>query len=258
MTKRRQIRLEASMNNSLVDNIFIQYKFAEYDIEQRKEEYSNFSSINNYIKPISGINYDESYVELEPTIQYLNSLKLPVNAQETVTFSLNLTKKYGFLEFKSYIKKYENLNFFNELVDKDDQETNNVKFKNTMSSLVPNYEGELDGAWVILVKNLQFLLKAINSKEFYRNAELEDRLWNTDYFNDSLKNVYPTFDIESGEMKLNTLSFGSALLLNILNNKNYLKSCIYCNGMYFAKRSDSIYCNNNCAKNYQRNKQRQL
>jgi hypothetical protein len=241
------------MTNSLVDNIFIQYKFFEYDIENRKEEFDNFTTTNNYIVPISGLSYEESYIELEPTIQYLSSLKLPTNWKDEISFSLKLTKKYGFLKFKNHIKKYENLNFFNELLDKEEQESNKVILDKAMSNAISTFKGESVYNWVLFVKNLKFMLRAINSYDFYENSNLEDRLWNTDFFNESLKNVYPIYDIESGRMKLNTNDFGSAILLSILNNKNYLKSCIYCNGMYFAKRSDSKYCSNNCAKNYQRN-----
>jgi hypothetical protein len=236
------------MTSSLIQNQYIQYKFNNYHLEPVEIPFGESGVISSHkINTINQSNYNEVVIELEPTIQYLNSIKL--NECGMGELALNLTNKYGFLYFKDHvIRAKTNWDFF-ELHDK----LTGSKTPRIIEEK-PFYDGEDISRWWFLVETVQFISKSISDSKYLESVDGKKKFFHYESINNIIKSIYLQYDMEKHSVSLHANSLASAIVMHVVSQANHLKKCEECSALFFAKRSNAQFCNNNCAKKNQRNR----
>lgn len=237
------------LENNLLDDSFVQYKCPlGYEIGDYYEKYTSKYELGNtvtYIKAVEPAIYNAFPIALEPTIQRLSNLIVPKNDKEAWSqLSLQLTKDYGFLYYSRHLKKIEGevlLNNYTNLYinSLDEHKANNPYVKEKA------YE------WIRLVKTVQYAVKIIDDETYRESLRPDDRFFNDGYIDLYLGEIKPRYDFETKAISLECDSLASAIMLSIVTNKKHLKSCLQCNKLFYAKRSDAMYCNSSCGRNNQ-------
>ena len=157
---------------------------------------------------------------LESLIKDIQDKTLPTKKEDWNNCCLDMVSRYGFLNVNKHIKSSDG--FF-------------------------NYEKEPIAKWKYFIKDIKNIIenKDIDKIEIMNSYLIEDTYI---YFDD--------FHTKNIAYKCNSLS--SAIMLYMLTNKQHTKNCIKCNNLFFAKRSDTKYCNGNCARSYQREKRQEM
>lgn len=232
------------MDNSLIKSTFVQYKFNNYDTKKQFEpigEEVTFEIDTIYAPEQS--NYEEVVIELEPTIQYLNSIEPNVN----LDLSLHLTKKYGFLYFKEHVaRERERWDHYNKY---------EAAYKYKPIRLFPettSYGGEDVDRWPRFVEKMQSIFKMVNDSEYIKTMSQAEEFEITDFINLALSNTRLKYSFEKHAFDISINSLDAAIVLYIISRKNYLKSCEDCSSLFFAKRNSKRFCNPTCAKRNER------
>lgn len=236
------------MENSLINKTFIQYKFHDYYQEKYQHSYEFAEErslrINTYrVTTFNKSAYEEVSLELEPTIQYLNSIK----DTKRLGLALELTKKYGFLHFKSHVAREKERNQYYENYDKAHSEN----FPRIFDKSSP-YEGEDIVLWPGFVDTMQIITKMIGEPEYINNMKHDERFHYLEMLNQTVSTAQLIYDVEEHSFKLKADSLPTAIILFIISRKNYLKSCEECSSLYFAQRNTKQFCNPTCRKRNQR------
>jgi len=233
--------------NSLLQDNFIQLKHREYEIGDYYNRYNNqFGTTITKIKALNPAIYTPFSISLESTIQRLAAEQLPSMNDKVAKdeLCLQLTKDYGFLYFPRHIQSIN-----------DDIELNQYTslFKGTDSEFIAEntYQPEPAEKWWRFITTLQYLMKRIEDINFNESQRPDDM-----YFNDTqvelyLNEIKPSYDFNTQSISLKCDSLASACILSIVSNKKHLKSCKQCSKLFFAGRSDAMYCNSNCGRNNQ-------
>ena len=238
------------LKNSLLDNSFIQYKHDNYSIGEYFEPKSSHPSWKNmgntvhWIKADNPLLYKPLKLSLESTIQRLANEKLPNDKESRIELSFQLTKDYGFLYFPRHYERVYNdikLNQHASLFPESDVDYQNDNL----------YEGETTDKWLRFISTLQYALKRFDDEDFYQSQRADDRFFNDTAVEMFINEVQPSFDFETQSISLKCDSLASACMLSIVTNKKHLKSCLQCNKLFYAKRSDAMYCNSSCGRNNQ-------
>lgn len=236
------------MENSLINKTFIQYKFHDYFQEKYVSPFETtdertFRIHTNRITTFNKSAYEEVPLELEPTIQYLNSIK----DTKRLGLALELTKKYGFLHFKSHVVREKERNQWYDNYDKAHSEN----FPRIFDKSSP-YEGEDIQLWPNFVNTMQTITKMIGEPEYMNNMKQDERFHYLEMLNHTVASAQLIYDIEEHSFKLKADSLPTAIILFIISRKNYLKSCEECSSLYFAQRNTKQFCNPTCRKRNQR------
>ena len=235
------------MQNSLVNDIFIQYKCKDYFKEIVEAPFGESGKIKQYyIKTSDSINYDEVPIELEPTIQYLNSIKL--TSSSAMDIGERLTHKYGFLNYKPFITRrreaYDHSKELKSATGWDDYPI--------LGEKNPIFKGEPIDTWFNFLGTIQFFSKSLEDHNFFENLDSSTKFFRTDEANELLKDINLRFDINTQKVSLSSNSFAASMILYLVSKKRHLKSCLECSNLYFAHRTDKIFCNPNCTKKHER------
>ena len=236
------------LKNNLLDDSFVQYKCPlGYEVGDYYEKFSpkyNIGRTTTYIKALEPAIYNAFSIALEPTIQRLSNLKIPNDKEALNKLSLQLTKDYGFLYYSRHLKKLEDDVLLNDhanlhINSLDEHRANNP------------YEKEKAYKWIRLVETVQYALKIIDDDSYRESLKPDDRFFNDGYIDLYLGEIKPRYDFETQAISLECDSLASAIMLSIVTNKKHLKSCLQCNKLFYAKRSDAMYCNSSCGRNNQ-------
>lgn len=160
--------------------------------------------------------HEPSIIKLEDVIKKISKNKIPTTEKEWESYCLDLVQNFGFLNTSKEYNSYI------------------------------SYEKESINKWKQFVLDLKCILK--NNINDSNNVIRINRYLMKDthlYFDD--------FHVKNLSYKCNSLA--SAIILYIITNKKHSKNCIQCNSIFFAKRSDALYCSGNCSKTYQRKNQ---
>lgn len=234
------------MKNSLINEVFIQYKCRDYFKEIVKFPFGEGGYASQcYMKTSDSINYEEVPIELEPTLQYLNSIDIEtINGAE---LGEKLTHKYGFLNFKPFVvlrrEAYENNENLKSATGFDFPSIGDKK---------PIYDGEPISTWMTFVKTIQFFSKSLQDIEYYNQLKPHQIFFRTNEVNDLLKDINLKFDINTQKVSLSSNSFAASMVLYLISKKRHLKSCNECSNLFFAQRTDKLFCHPNCSKKYSR------
>lgn len=241
------------LKNNLLDDSFTQYKHDSYNIGEYFERYGSNprwpdkSRVVHRITAGNALLYKPFQLSLEPTIQRLANLNLKNLSKEArIELCFQLTKDYGFLYFPRHLETIYNSIKLNQILSVDLYSKSDEDFKKDNS-----YIGESTDKWWKFIITLQHTIKRINNEELYQSQEPFIK-WFIDVEIDKLLNtVKPSFDFETQSISLKCDSLASACMLSIVSNKKHLKTCLQCNKLFYAKRSDAMYCNSSCGRNNQ-------
>ena len=246
------------MQNSLLEDSFIQYKCKEYTIgvysrRVYKNATSGLSKIGTnetLIKALDLVAFESFPLSIEATIQRLNNIDMPdeydLDGWDDLAFQL--VNDYGFLFFNKYI---------DDAKDEIEYEMNTDWNWPTLDKYITKdpYPGDKPSQWKDLIETIQTTLKRINDSEFSESMSSTDKFFNESRIKFYLNGVSPQFDVDTQSIKLKPNSLASAIMLSIVSNNKHLKSCIKCSKLFYAGRSDAKYCNpNTCGRSNQGNR----
>jgi len=196
----------------------IRNKYLQYKPYKYIVDGKYIKSSHKYKSPI--YNFEPFVVCLESVIKDIQNKTLPTKKGGWSNYCLDMINKYGFLDVNKHIKSSDG--FF-------------------------NYEKEHIAKWEYFTKDIKNIIenKDIDKIEIMNSYLIEDTYIYFDEFH--TKNI---------AYKCNSLS--SAIMLYMLTNKQHTKNCIKCNNIFFAKRNDAMYCNQACARSYQREKNKKM
>lgn len=237
------------MTNSLLEDSFVQYKHDDYIMDEYYQEYNNIynqvgTTVTKIIAPEPFI-YNDFSISIEPTIQRLSNIKLPKLKEEKEQLCLQLVKDYGFLYFPRHLKAVNDDIALNKYVSIFKGSDNDFMYRN-------EYKGEKIDEWWTFISTLQYLIKKINDDNFYMKLRPDEKYFKNTQVELYLNEIKPSFDFKKNSILLKCDSLASACILSIVSDKKYLKSCLQCNKLFFAGRSDTKYCNTSCGKQYTR------
>lgn len=236
------------LRNNLLDDTFVQYKCPHgYEVDEYWEKYSpkySLGRFTTYIVALEPSIYNAFPIALEPTIQRLSNLKVPNDKEALDELSLQLTKDYGFLYYSRHLKELEDDMFLNEHVNLyinslDEHRANNP------------YKMEKASKWIRLVETVQYAIRLFDDEGYRDSLKPDERFFNDGYIDLYLAEIKPRYDFEKQVISLECDSLASAIMLSIVTNKKHLKSCLQCNKLFYAKRSDAMYCNSSCGRKNQ-------
>jgi len=175
-------------------------------------------SIHKYESTI--YKFEPFTVCIESLIKDIQNKTLPTKKEDLSLYCFDMARKYGFLNVNKHIKSPHG--YF-------------------------NYEKENIAKWEYFIKDIKNIVenKDIDKTEIMNSYLIEDTYI---YFDD--------FDTKNIAYKCDSLS--SATMLYLITNKQHTKNCVKCDNIFFAKRSDAMYCNQACAKSYQREKRQEM
>jgi len=233
--------------NSLLEDSFIQYKCSEYTVGEYYNKINAHSDIGRHTTIIKAVNpniYTPINISLESTIQRLSNEKLPKQSDKEgrTNLALQLTKDYGFLYLPKHIESFNH----------DIELNQHVSLLPLSEEMLRPYEGESVRQWVKLVETVQYALNRINIPDFTKTMRSSEAFFHDEQIQLYLNEVNPVYDFDSESISLKCDSIASAIMLYIVSNKRRLKSCEVCSKLFYSKRSDKQFCNNNCAKKSQR------
>ena len=233
--------------NSLLEDSFIQYKCSEYTVGEYYNKINAHSDIGRYTTIIKAVNpniYTPINISLESTIQRLSNEKLPkqTDKEGRTNLALQLTKDYGFLYLPKHIQSFNH----------DTELSQHVSLLPLTEAMLRPYEGESVRQWIKLVETIQYALNRLNIPEYTKTMRSSDAFFYDEQIHLYLNEVNPVYDFDKETISLKCDSIASAIMLYIVSNKRHLKSCKVCSKLFYSKRSDKQFCNNNCAKKSQR------
>lgn len=237
------------MQNSLLEDSFIQYKCKEYKVGEYYKQFNSKTTMGNTVTKIKAVNphiFEPINFSLEPTIQRLCNEVLPLNNDNEAwtELSLQLTRDYGFLYLPRHI---QSLNDDIEL----NQYTSLYINSSTEHHMDNPYQGEEISEWKRFITTLQYSFNRISNPSFLESISSEDKFFYDGYMQMYLDEIKPTYDFETQSISLKCDSLASAIMLSIVSNNKHLKSCIKCSKLFYAGRSDAKYCDTTCGRSNQ-------
>ena len=236
--------------NSLLEDSFIQYKCSEYTVGEYYNKINTHSDRGRYITIIKAVNpniYTPFNISLESTIQRLSNEKLPKHGDKKgrTNLALQLTKDYGLIYLPKHVESFNH----------DIELSQHVSLLPLTEKMLRSYEGESVGQWIKLVETVQYALSRISIPEYTKTMRSSDAFFYDEQISLYLNEVNPVYDFENESISLKCDSIASAIMLYIVSKKRNLKTCNQCTKLFYTKRSDTQFCNNNCAKKNQRNRE---